>query len=67
MAVKVVQRREGRVLLDGDLDSGDLVVVEGTQRMRNGVTVEYTEQRLAESRENPAGATTIGAHSAEQK
>ncbi len=67
MAVKVVQRREGRVLLDGDLESGDVVVVEGTQRMRNGVAVEYSEQRLAESGETPAGATAIGGHSAQQK
>ncbi len=54
-AVKVVQRREGRVLLDGDLDAGDVVVVEGTQRMRNGVTVEYDE-RLAESPKRSLGA-----------
>ena len=66
-AVKVVQRREGRVLLDGDLALDDVVVVEGTQRMRNGVAVQYREQRLAESSESLAGATTIGAHSAEQK
>mgnify|MGYP001827995212 CR=1 FL=1 len=67
MAVKVVQRREGRVLLDGDLEAGDVVVVEGTQRMRNGVAVEYSERRLAGSRDNPAGTAGIGAHSAEQK
>lgn len=66
-AVKVVQRREGRVLLDGDLALDDVVVVEGTQRMRNGVAVQYRDQRLAESGESSAGATTIGAHSAEQK
>jgi len=47
--VKVVQRREGRVLIDGDLDKGDIVVVEGTQRMRNGVAVEYDESRLVET------------------
>ena len=45
--VKVVQRREGRVLIDGDLGDGGIVVVEGTQRMRNGVAVEYDEKRLA--------------------
>jgi len=45
--VEVVQRREGRVLIDGDLDQGGIVVVEGTQRMRNGVAVEYDEERLA--------------------
>jgi RND family efflux transporter MFP subunit len=67
IAVKVVQRREGRVLLDGELEADDIVVVEGTQRMRNGVAVKYSAQRLAESREKPAGAVAIGAHSAEQK
>lgn len=66
-AVKVVQRREGRVLLDADLDANDIVVVEGTQRMRNGVAVEYSERRLADAGQNPAGASTIGAHSAAQK
>jgi RND family efflux transporter MFP subunit len=45
--VKVVQRREGRVLIDGDFEDGGIVVVEGTQRMRNGVAVEYDESRLA--------------------
>lgn len=45
--VKVVQRREGRVLIDGDFDDGGIVVVEGTQRMRDGVAVEYDEKRLA--------------------
>jgi RND family efflux transporter MFP subunit len=61
MEVKVVQRREGRVLLDGDLEAGDIVVVEGTQRMRNGVTVEYSERRLAESRRKSLGAAAVGA------
>ena len=66
--VKIVQRREGRVLIDGDLGADNVVVVEGTQRMRNGVVVEYSEQRLASSRERAAGgAGAIGAHSAEQK
>ncbi|MBT8080951.1 MAG: efflux RND transporter periplasmic adaptor subunit [Gammaproteobacteria bacterium] len=66
-AVKVVQRREGRVLLDGDLGADEVVVVEGTQRMRNGVAVEYSEQRLADSGKGPAGASAIGLHAAEQK
>lgn len=50
--VKVIQRRQGRVLIDGDLGADDIVVVEGTQRMRNGVTVEYDEARLAKSRQS---------------
>jgi membrane fusion protein (multidrug efflux system) len=48
--VKVIQRREGRVLIDGDLDASDIVVVEGTQSMRNGVAVDYDEERLARAR-----------------
>mgnify|MGYP001824644101 CR=1 FL=1 len=48
--VKVIQRRQGRVLIDGDLGGEDVVVIEGTQRMREGVTVEYDEARLAKSR-----------------
>jgi RND family efflux transporter MFP subunit len=54
--VKVVQRREGRVLIDGDLDAEGIVVVEGTQRMRNGIDVEYGELRLA----NPLAGTGGG-------
>ncbi len=45
--VKVVQRREGRVLIDGDLGADGIVVVEGTQRMRNGIDVKFDERRLA--------------------
>ena len=39
--VQVVQRRQGRVLIDADIDSDAIVVVEGIQRMRNGVAVTY--------------------------
>lgn len=39
--VKVVQRRAGRVLIDAELQNGDIVVVEGIQRMRNGIEVNY--------------------------
>ena len=45
--VKVVQRREGRVLIDGELGANGMVVVEGTQRMRNGIDVKFDERRLA--------------------
>ncbi len=46
--VQVIQRREGRVLVAGDLQSGDIIVVEGTQRMRDGVAVSYDTENLAE-------------------
>lgn len=56
--VQVIQRREGRVLVDGDLDSDDIIVVEGTQRMRDGVLVSYDAERLAAARKRqPLGGT----------
>lgn len=39
--VQVVQRREGRVLVDGDFGDIDVVVVEGIQRMQEGIRVTY--------------------------
>lgn len=36
---RVVQRRQGRVLLDAELAAGDRVVAEGVQRMRQGTPV----------------------------
>lgn len=47
MPVDIVQRNEGRVLVDADLARGDLVVVEGIQRMRDGVPVEHAPVNLA--------------------
>jgi membrane fusion protein (multidrug efflux system) len=45
--VQLVQRREGRVLVDGDLTDGSIIVVEGTQSMRNGIAVSHEIQRVA--------------------
>jgi len=39
--VQVVQRREGTVLIDVDIDEGTAVIVEGTQRIRDGAAVDY--------------------------
>lgn len=39
--VNIVQRNKGRVLVDAELDRGALIVVEGIQRMREGVAVDY--------------------------
>ena len=58
--VQVIQRREGRVLVDGDFDAGDLVVVEGSQRMRDGVAVSYNAEILAERNRRAAGGS-VGA------
>ncbi len=38
--VRLVRRRAGEVLVDGALKEGDLVVVEGSQRLEEGETVE---------------------------
>lgn len=53
--VQIVQRREGRVLIDGDLDDGAIVVVEGTQNMREGIPVDHEIQRVATSRSKSTG------------
>ena len=54
-----MQRREGRVLVDGNLTSGDIVVIEGTQRMRDGAPVSYDLQRLV--RDEQGDAMPMGA------
>jgi RND family efflux transporter MFP subunit len=51
--VQVVQRREGRVLVKGDFERGDIIVVEGIQRMQEGASVTYDAPRVA----GPIGAT----------
>lgn len=59
VSVKVIQRREGRVLIDGDFDPGFLVVVEGTQSIRDGIAVNVDEDHLAEARARQAGPGSI--------
>ena len=64
--VNVVQRREGRVLVDGNLNPGDVIVIEGTQRMREGIPVNYDIQRFARDENGdalPPGADPVGAPS----
>jgi len=39
--VQIVQRREGLVLVDGELAEGAVIVVEGTQNIRNGAPVNH--------------------------
>lgn len=43
----IVQRQGGRVLVDADLRRGDLVVVEGLHRMREGVQTEILPAKPA--------------------
>jgi RND family efflux transporter MFP subunit len=47
--VQVIQRREGRVLVNGDFGDSDVVVVEGIQRMQEGIRVTYDSRRVADS------------------
>ncbi|MBT8086945.1 MAG: efflux RND transporter periplasmic adaptor subunit [Gammaproteobacteria bacterium] len=59
--VQVVERREGRILVDGDLQQGDVIVVEGTQRMREGTAVVFDISMLAEQPQlQGGGAILIG-------
>jgi len=53
--VQVVQRRQGRVLVDGNLDSGTIVVVEGIQSMRNGIEVTYETRSFVDESTTSTG------------
>ncbi|MDZ7643128.1 MAG: hypothetical protein U5K76_02140 [Woeseiaceae bacterium] len=41
--VEIVQRQQGQVLVDAAIGEGELVVVEGIQRMREGTRVNVTQ------------------------
>tara|TARA_R100000306_G_scaffold62473_1_gene70654 strand:+ start:1448 stop:2563 length:1116 start_codon:yes stop_codon:yes gene_type:complete len=60
-AVTLVQRRQGRVLVSGDLSAGELVVAEGVQRMREGAAVDLLEIRRRSDTDTraTAGATSV--------
>ncbi len=62
--VEVIQRREGRVLVEGAVQNGDMIVVEGVHRMRDGIAVRYSEERYAEDAE--IGPITAISRRAEQ-
>jgi membrane fusion protein (multidrug efflux system) len=40
--VRIIQRQQGQVLVDGALAESELIVVEGVQRMYEGIKVEHT-------------------------
>jgi len=44
--VRVADRRQGRVFLDGNIKEGEIVVVEGGLRLAEGVVVEQVEDPL---------------------
>ncbi|HZD53341.1 MAG TPA: efflux RND transporter periplasmic adaptor subunit [Woeseiaceae bacterium] len=53
--VSIVQRRQGQVLVEApELVEGDLIVVEGIQRLRDGIEVSFARPSLAD-RSPPAG------------
>lgn len=45
----IIQRQQGKVLVNADLKEGDLVVVEGVQRMYDGIKVEHTVRENSNS------------------
>jgi multidrug efflux pump subunit AcrA (membrane-fusion protein) len=46
--VRIIQRQQGQVLVDGNLEEGDLIIVEGVQRMREGLDVSYEPASVAD-------------------
>lgn len=50
VGVRIIQRRKGLAMVDGALEDGEPVVVEGIQRMREGMDVAYAPPAL------PAGS-----------
>jgi RND family efflux transporter MFP subunit len=47
--VTIIQRQQGQVLVEADnLREGDLIIVEGVQRMREGIDVSYEPASLAD-------------------
>ncbi len=59
--VGVVQRQEGHVLVEApDLEEGDLIVVEGIQRVREGMEVTYDQPSLADRGPDGGGQAAVG-------
>lgn len=60
--VAIVQRQRGEVLIDSpDLEQGDLIVVEGIQRVREGMEVAFDRPSLADrTLDGGAGTTPVG-------
>ena len=56
--VEIVSRKEGMVLVDGELSAGSIIVAEGVQKVREGTQVEFPSQRRSTSSTTSTG--TIG-------
>lgn len=54
--VNIVQRKQGKVLVRSSLEEGDLVVVEGIQRLRSGTAVKPDMQTAAAAKSDDVGA-----------
>jgi len=57
--VKMIRRQRGRLLVDGALEAGDLIVVEGVQGLRDGQLVE-ARVRAVEPDGDPRPAAAEG-------
>jgi len=60
--VNIIQRRQGRALIDGDIDRADDVVVEGIQRLRDGSIVDYERSGFARRERTVPSGVTSAAH-----
>lgn len=59
--VAVVQRQQGSVLVESsELDEGDLIVVEGVQRVREGMELTYDRPSLADRGLDGGGQAAVG-------
>lgn len=59
--VAIVQRQEGHVLVEApDLEEGDLIVIEGIQRVRDGMEVSYDRPSLADRALDGGGQAAVG-------
>lgn len=59
VAVRTVKRTEGRILVAGELAAGDLVVVEGTQRLRPGRDVTFEKPVPQETQTSDRGSAAL--------
>lgn len=59
--VYIVQRQQGQVLVESsELNEGDLIVVEGIQRVREGIELTYDQPSLADRGLDGGGQAAVG-------
>lgn len=59
IAVTTVKRIGGRILVDAELQAGDIVVVEGTQRLRPGREVKFEKPIPEETQTSEGGSAAL--------